>query len=230
LKENHRGITIALDGYAACGKSTLARDLSEALGYTFIDTGAMYRAVTWYAVREQLAGAPSDDWAKDLSALPFTFQIEQGRLDIHYQGVSLMEAIRDPSVSARVSEIASLSAVRYWLVHRQQLLGAHGGVVLDGRDIGSVVFPGAELKLFVTASLEERTRRRHAELVANGFGSSIDEVANNLLERDRIDSTRADSPLVPSPGVLWVDTTRMTRVDQLEVVLTAARDLIRRRI
>lgn len=230
MTRNKYGITLALDGYAACGKSTLARDLSGELGYTFIDTGAMYRAVAWCALQEGFSAHNPSDWEKCLPTLPLSFNLADGQLDIRYAGTSLEEAIRDPAVSTRVSEIASLSPVRYWLVQKQQQLGARGGVVLDGRDIGSVVFPGAELKLFVTASLEERTRRRHAELESKGFRTSLDEVRQNLLDRDHTDSTRADSPLAPSPGVVWIDTTRMTRTYQLQVALALARDLIARRI
>lgn len=215
-------IIIAIDGFAGCGKSTLARDLCAALGYAFIDTGAMYRAVTWHALSGNLAADPTLPWAGMLSALPLEFRQEGERFRILFDGEDIEGAIRSMEVARSVSAYAALSPVRAWLVRRQQELGRSGGVVLDGRDIGTVVFPEAELKLFVTAKLEARTQRRILDLQRQGLQADPDEVRENLVRRDTIDSSRADSPLQAAPDALWMDTSRMTRHGQLAIALAQA--------
>lgn len=212
-------IIIAIDGYAGCGKSTLAKDLCATLGYAFIDTGAMYRAVTWHALTEGLPPDPDLAWPSLLAALPLEFRQEEGRFRILFGGRDIEAELRSMEVARQVSAYAALSPVRAWLVRRQQELGRGGGVVLDGRDIGTVVFPDAELKLFVTADLEARTRRRILDLQRQGIEADPAEVRENLLRRDAIDSSRADSPLQAAPDALWMDTSHMTRPGQLAIAL-----------
>ena len=223
-------IIIAIDGFAGCGKSTLARDLCTALGYAFIDTGAMYRAVTWHALSHGLAADPALPWDELLGTLPLEFHQEQGRFRILFDGEDIEAALRSMDVARSVSAYAALSPVRAWLVRRQQELGRAGGVVLDGRDIGTVVFPDAELKLFVTADLEARTRRRILDLQRQGLDADPAEVRENLIRRDAIDSSRADSPLQASPDALWMDTSRMTRPGQLAIALAEVLSVIDRKI
>ncbi|HRW76272.1 MAG: (d)CMP kinase [Lewinellaceae bacterium] len=221
--ESFPRITIALDGFAACGKSTLAKDLCAALDYAFIDTGAMYRAITCWALREGVEPDASLPWARWLAGLPLEWQMSDGKFRVVLDGRDIEEEIRSMSVSARVSDIAALSAVRAFLVRQQQILGQHGGVVLDGRDIGTVVFPDAELKIFVTADKEVRIKRRFEELQAKGYSVTEAEVRANLAQRDHIDSTRLDSPLQAAPDVVWMDTSAMSRALQLQIALEEAR-------
>lgn len=222
-------ITIALDGYAACGKSTLARDLCEALNYSFIDTGAMYRAVTWWILDQQIHLDHAQPWPQILQDLPFDWILQDGTFRIFMNGKEMEEQIRSMDVSAQVSAVASVSGIRAFLVRLQQQLGRAGGVVLDGRDIGTVVFPDAELKVFVTAETEVRVERRLSELLAKGVHVTRSEVRTNLVNRDRIDSTRKDSPLQAAPDALWLDTSRMDRGQQLRIVLDKAADLVRKK-
>ncbi len=222
-------ITIALDGYAACGKSTLARDLCAALEYSFIDTGAMYRAVTYWILRQGISLDPNRPWIQILKDVPFVWHVADGIFRITYNGLDIETEIRSMEVSSRVSDVAAVSGIRAFLVRQQQLLGREGGVVLDGRDIGTVVFPDAELKLFVTADTEIRVNRRLAELIAKGTPVTRADVKANLDERDLIDSTRQDSPLQAAPDALWLDTSRMDRVQQLRIVLGRAQELVDKR-
>lgn len=222
-------ITIALDGYAACGKSTLARDLCAALQYSFIDTGAMYRAVTYWIINQDIDLDPHLPWIQVLQDLPFVWHVADGKFRITFDGKDIESEIRSMAVSSRVSDVAAVSGIRAFLVGQQQLLGRAGGVVLDGRDIGTVVFPDAELKLFITADSEVRVDRRLAELLGKGSAVSRSEVATNLMERDRIDSTREDSPLQAAPDALWLDTSRMDRAQQLRIVLAKALEILEKR-
>lgn len=222
-------ITIALDGYAACGKSTLARDLCDALQYSFIDTGAMYRAVTYWIISQNSELDPHRPWIQILQELPFVWHVVDGKFRITFDGHDIEAEIRSMAVSSRVSDVAAVSGIRTFLVRQQQILGRAGGVVLDGRDIGTVVFPDAELKLFVTADTEVRVDRRLSELLAKGTLVTRSDVANNLNERDRIDSTREDSPLQAAPDALWLDTSRMDRAQQLRIVLARALELVEKR-
>jgi CMP/dCMP kinase len=212
-------ISIALDGFAGCGKSTLARDLGQALGYSVIDTGAMYRAVTWRMMHDGLDPKDSLPWESLLDGWPFSFEVGKGAFRITFSGRLLGPELRSREVTAQVSRVSAIPMVRTWLVRRQQALARVGGIILEGRDIGTVVLPGAELRLFITASLEERARRRFLELQGQGGGESLQEVRASLERRDHYDCTRADSPLQPAPGVLWLDTTRLSREGQLRIVL-----------
>lgn len=183
----------------------------------------MYRAVTHWVLTEGIVPDAAMPWARWLADLPLEWHMSDGKFRVILDGRDIEEEIRSMAVSARVSEIAALSAVRAFLVRQQQILGQHGGVVLDGRDIGTVVFPDAELKFFVTADPEVRIRRRFEELQAKGFAISESEVRDNLAQRDHIDSTRADSPLQAAPDVVWLDTSSMSRERQLQVALREAR-------
>ncbi len=209
-------ITIAIDGYAGCGKSTLAKALAKALNYTFIDSGAMYRAVAFYCLEQ---GFISDD--DEIDSTQLLQQLDQISINLSpdqkvwLNNQDITEVIRSPKVAGVVSKVAAIKAVRTKLVELQRQMSVGGGIVMDGRDIGTVVFPDAELKIFVTASIEVRTQRRLAELKAKG--EDIDEVAvqQNLLDRDHQDSTRAESPLKQAAEAVVLDTSALNREEQL---------------
>lgn len=224
-------ITIAIDGYSSCGKSTLAKALSERLGYIFIDTGAMYRAVTLYAMRKGFIldkGLDKEALINELDAVNLRFELNSitGKPEILLNEENVEEAIRRPEVSANVSKVAAIREVRQKLVSQQRLMGLEGGVVMDGRDIGSVVFPHAELKLFVTADTEVRTKRRFLELRSKGIETSMEAVRSNLIERDHIDSTREESPLVQAADAIVLDNSNLTPDEQLEYSLNLVSKII----
>ena len=220
-------ITIAIDGFAACGKSTLAKDLAKALGYTFIDTGAMYRAVAFYCLEHQLITENGEFNAEQITAaLPLISIALSPDQKVWLNQVDVTEEIRTPKVAGIVSKIAAIKTVRIKLVEQQQAMGSQGGIVMDGRDIASVVFPKAELKLFVRASDEVRTQRRLAELRAKGETMSEAEVLANLKSRDLQDSTREESPLIQVPDAIVLDTSAHTRESQLEWALDIANQLL----
>lgn len=195
--------TIAIDGYSACGKSTLAKAMARQLGYRFIDTGAMYRMVTLYFLREKVDIDNGGAVAGALKGLRVDFV--PGSNHALLNGEDVEAEIREPAVSGFVSPVAAISAVRRWVVPQQREMGKSGGIVMDGRDIGTVVFPDADLKLFVTASIDVRTDRRLAEMNAKGVDTTREEVAANLLQRDHIDSNRADSPLRQADDAIVLD-------------------------
>lgn len=220
-------ITIAIDGFAACGKSTLAKDLAKALGYTFIDTGAMYRAVAFYCLEHQLITENGEYNAEQITAaLPLISIALSPDQKVWLNQVDVTEEIRTPKVAGIVSKIAAIKTVRIKLVEQQQAMGSQGGIVMDGRDIASVVFPKAELKLFVRASDEVRTQRRLAELQAKGESMSEADVLANLKSRDLQDSTREESPLIQVPDAIVLDTSAHTRETQLEWALDIANQLL----
>lgn len=220
-------ITIAIDGYAACGKSTLAKDLAKALGYTFIDSGAMYRAVALYCLEKQLIDENGvvDQAQLEKSITELRIEISSDQ-KVFLNQADITEAIRTPKVAAIVSKIAAIKVVRQKLVEQQQALGKAGGIVMDGRDIGSVVFPNAELKLFVTASDAIRTQRRLAELHSKGELQTEAEVLANLKSRDHQDSTRAESPLVQVADAIVLDTSELNREEQLAWALREVKKII----
>lgn len=189
----------------------------------------MYRAVTFCILQMGLDLNQDQPWGKILRELPLEWRVADGLFRIALEGADIEEKIRSMEVSSHVSEVASISAVRTFLVHQQQNLGRAGGVVLDGRDIGTVVFPDAELKIFVTADTEVRVQRRYQELQMKGISIQISEVRTNLEHRDHIDSTREDSPLQAAPDALWLDTSRMDRARQLRIALSAARTLLQKK-
>ncbi len=212
-------ITIAIDGHSSCGKSTMAKDLAKEIGYIYIDTGAMYRAVTLFAMQNGLitdAGIDEDALHNRMADILITFQLneETGRPDTYLNGICVEREIRTMEVSKYVSPIATLGFVREAMVELQRLMGEAKGVIIDGRDIGTVVFPNAELKIFVTASADVRAKRRFDELTAKGETCNFDEILANVVERDRIDSTRAISPLRKADDAIVLDNSNMTIPEQ----------------
>jgi cytidylate kinase len=212
-------ITIAIDGHSSCGKSTMAKDLAKEIGYIYIDTGAMYRAVTLFAMQNGLitdAGIDEDALRNRMPDILITFQLneETGRPYTYLNGVCVEREIRTMEVSKYVSPIATLGFVREAMVELQRLMGEAKGVIMDGRDIGTVVFPNAELKIFVTASADVRAKRRFDELTAKGESCNFDEILTNVVERDRIDSTRAISPLRKAEDAIVLDNSNMTIPEQ----------------
>jgi cytidylate kinase len=214
-------ITIAIDGYSSCGKSTMAKDLAREIGYIYIDSGAMYRAVTLYSLRHGFFTPQGIDEEALRQALPnvhISFQLnpETGRPMTYLNGENVENEIRTMEVSGHVSPIAALGFVREALVSQQQAMGREKGIVMDGRDIGTVVFPDAELKVFVTASPQIRAQRRYDELKAKGQEASFEEILHNVEERDRIDRSRAVSPLRQAEDALLLDNSHLTIAEQKE--------------
>ena len=209
----------------------MAKDLAKAIGYTYIDTGAMYRAVTLYALRHQLFAGDQIDEAALQAALPaleiaFRMNAESGRPDTYLNGENVEKEIRGMEVANHVSPVAALGFVRKALVAKQQAMGKEKGIVMDGRDIGTVVFPEAELKLFVTASPEVRAQRRVDELKAKGMPTSYEEVLVNVKQRDFIDSTRAESPLRQAPDAVVLDNSHMSLAEQKQWILAQYKRVI----
>lgn len=215
-----RKITIAIDGYSSCGKSTMAKDLAREIGYIYVDTGAMYRSVTLFAMRNSLFdedGSIKTDELKDrMNEINISFKLnsETGRPDTYLNGELVEKEIRTMEVSANVSKIAALPFVREALVAQQQAMGKEKGIIMDGRDIGTVVFPDAELKIFVTASAEVRAQRRYDELKVKGMPADFDDILKNVKERDYIDSHRETSPLHKADDALELDNSHMTIEEQ----------------
>lgn len=212
-------ITIAIDGHSSCGKSTMAKDLARRIGYVYIDTGAMYRAVTLFAMRHNLIANGQVDAAKlqeEMGNIHISLRLnpETQRPDTYLNSECVEREIRTMEVSRHVSLIAALPFVRSAMVEMQREMGKEKGVVMDGRDIGTVVFPHAELKIFVTASAEVRAQRRYDELTAKGEKCNYEEILENVKERDRIDSTREISPLRQAEDAIVLDNTHMTIPEQ----------------
>lgn len=212
-------ITIAIDGHSSCGKSTMAKDLARRIGYVYIDTGAMYRAVTLFAMRHNLIANGQVDAAKlqeEMGNIHISLRLnpETQRPDTYLNGECVEREIRTMEVSRHVSLIAALPFVRSAMLEMQREMGKEKGVVMDGRDIGTVVFPHAELKIFVTASAEVRAQRRYDELTAKGEKCNYEEILENVKERDRIDSTRETSPLRQAEDAIVLDNTHMTIPEQ----------------
>lgn len=212
-------ITIAIDGHSSCGKSTMAKDLAHRIGYVYIDTGAMYRAVTLFAMRHDLIANGQVDAAKlqeEMGNIHISLRLnpETQRPDTYLNGECVEREIRTMEVSRHVSLIAALPFVRSAMVEMQREMGKEKGVVMDGRDIGTVVFPHAELKIFVTASAEVRAQRRYDELTAKGEKCNYEEILENVKERDHIDSTRETSPLRQAEDAIVLDNTHMTIPEQ----------------
>ncbi len=224
-------IIIAIDGHSGCGKSTIAKELARELSYTYIDTGAMYRAVTLFALRNGLAADKKVDESALIARLgeieiDFRKNEQTGQNETYLNGENVEEEIRQLPVANHVSPVATIREVRVAMVRLQQKMGEKGGIVMDGRDIGTVVFPNAELKIFVTASAEVRAQRRYDELTAKGQQVDFNEILQNVVERDRIDSSRAASPLRQADDALFLDNSSMSRQEQFDWVLKQAQQRI----
>ena len=225
-------ITIAIDGHSSCGKSTMAKDLAREVGYVYVDTGAMYRSVTLFALRNGLFQGDKimeEELKRRMPEIRISFQFnaETGRPDTYLNGELVEQDIRTMEVSSHVSPIATLPFVREALVAQQQQMGRDGGVVMDGRDIGTVVFPHAELKVFVTASAEVRAQRRYDELKAKGMEADYQDILKNVQERDYIDSHREVSPLKQADDALLLDNSKMTISEQKEWLMERFREATR---
>lgn len=219
-----RKITIAIDGFSSTGKSTIAKELARYLGYIYVDTGAMYRAVSLYALQQNIIGKDHFEVARLIQELPnitlqFQYNEKLGFAEMYLNGVNVEKEIRTLEVSGYVSRVAEISEVRAKLVQQQQEMGKNKGVVMDGRDIGTVVFPDAELKIFMTASPATRAQRRFDELTAKGDAVQYDEVLENVIQRDHIDTNRKDSPLVKAEDAIEIDNSHLTREEQFDTVL-----------
>lgn len=224
-------ITIAIDGFSSTGKSTLAKQLAKHLGYVYVDTGAMYRAITLFAMQNGYITKDFFDKQTLINSLPsiklhFEFNSELGFAEMFLNNVNVEKEIRTIEVSSFVSKIAEVSEVRSKLVEQQQAMGKDKGIVMDGRDIGTVVFPDAELKVFMTASPETRAQRRFDELQAKGDKVSYEEVLKNVQERDYIDTHRDDSPLVIADDAIEIDNSYLTREEQFAAVLELVNEVI----
>ncbi|MBR6559567.1 MAG: (d)CMP kinase [Alistipes sp.] len=220
MMDNKKKIVIAIDGFSSCGKSTFAKAIAAKLGYIFIDTGAMYRAVTLYALEQGaiVEGVVDGERVEQLLGeveISFRFNAERGASDIYVNGVYAEDRIRGIEVSNCVSKVSSIGAVREKLVAMQQQMGSERGVVMDGRDIGTVVFPDAELKIFMTADPKVRAERRYKELTAKGDEVTMEEILENVISRDQADMTRAISPLRRAEDALELDNSYMSVEEQM---------------
>ncbi|MDD5151842.1 MAG: (d)CMP kinase [Flavobacterium sp.] len=217
-------ITIAIDGFSSTGKSTLAKELAKHLGYVYVDTGAMYRAVTFYAMQNEYIGKDFFDKellikSLDYIKLVFKFNSDIGFAEMYLNDVNIEKEIRTLEVSNYVSKVAEIPEVRSKLVEQQKEMGKNKGIVMDGRDIGTVVFPDADIKIFMTASATTRAERRYKELIQKGDNVSFDEVLKNVQERDYIDTHRDDSPLIKADDALELDNSNISKSEQFEKVL-----------
>lgn len=225
-----RHIVIAVDGHSSCGKSTVAKAVAKRLGIAYIDTGAMYRAVTLYALRHGLIKGGQPD-AEGIAArlddikITFSFDKELGRNTTFLNGEDVEDEIRGMEVSSLVSPVSAIPAVRAKLTDWQRAMGGEQSVIMDGRDIGTTVFPAADLKIFMTARPEVRAQRRYDELRAKGQEANLDEILRNVLERDRQDSTRAVSPLRKADDAITLDNSDMTREEQFDFVINKVKEI-----
>jgi cytidylate kinase len=220
----NKKITIAIDGFSSTGKSTLAKQLANNLGYVYVDTGAMYRAIALFAMQNEYIGAEYFDKESLVNSLPairlqFRYNPELGFAEMYLNDVNVEKEIRTIEVSSFVSKVATIAEVRAKLVEQQKEMGKDKGIVMDGRDIGTVVFPEAELKIFMTASATTRAKRRYDELQQKGDTVTYEEVLKNVEERDYIDTHRDNSPLVLAEDSIEIDNSHLTREEQFEIVL-----------
>ncbi|WP_291145752.1 (d)CMP kinase [Flavobacterium sp. UBA7680] len=225
-------ITIAIDGFSSTGKSTLAKQLAKQLEYVYVDTGAMYRAVAYFAMQNKFIGADFFDKETLIQALPniqleFRFNADLGFAEMYLNGENVEKQIRTIEVSNFVSKVAEISEVRAKLVEQQQEMGTNKAIVMDGRDIGTVVFPNAELKIFMTASAETRAQRRFDELQQKGDNVSYEDVLKNVMERDYIDTHREDSPLVIADDAIEIDNSYLNKEEQFAAVLELVNDVVK---
>lgn len=228
-------ITIAIDGFSSTGKSTVAKQLAAYLGYVYVDSGAMYRAITLFALKQNLIGDDYLNREELIKQLPdirlhFEFNALTKTAEIHLNDTNVATEIRSMEVSEKVSQIAEIPQVRKKLVQLQQQFGKNKAVVMDGRDIGTVVFPDAELKIFMTADAKERARRRFLEFQEQGKDIPFETIYENVMQRDHIDTTRADSPLIKAKDAIEIDNTHTNREDQFHILLQLAKDRIAGRV
>lgn len=226
-------ITIAIDGHSSCGKSTVAKEVAKALGYIYLDSGAMYRAVTLFALRNKLAANGKVDKEGLIDrmgevVIDFRYNPKTQQNETYLNGENIETEIRQLPVSEHVSPVATIAEVRQQMVVQQKAMGKNKGIVMDGRDIGTVVFPDAELKIFMTARAEVRAQRRYDELIAKGNEVKYADILLNVMERDRIDSGREASPLRQAPGALVLDNSDISRSEQLQWLLQKANETIAR--
>lgn len=221
-------IIVAIDGFSSCGKSTTAKLVARQLNYPYIDTGAMYRAVTLFFIQNHVSLTNPKEVEIALNHIQISFRrhAELGRNDTYLNGVNVEEEIRKMYVSEKVSDVSAVAAVRHGLVAQQKRMGKAKGIVMDGRDIGTVVFPQAELKIFMTADPIIRAQRRQLELLQKGELIGIKEIAENLKMRDHIDTTRAESPLRQAEDAIYIDNSLMTLDEQVELVVRLADEQI----
>jgi CMP/dCMP kinase len=217
-------IVIAIDGYSGCGKSTTARAVAGVLGYIYIDTGAMYRSVTLYFIDNHVSLTDPRAVSKALEQIDITFHYNAGKKvnEVYLNGLNVEKEIRGMEVSQRVSDVSAIKEVRHALVAQQRKMGKSKGVVMDGRDIGTVVFPDADLKIFMTADLYVRAERRQKELLGKGQLVALEEVIENLRSRDEIDTSRKESPLKKAANAIEIDTTHITFEEQIELITNLA--------
>ncbi|MDW8853081.1 (d)CMP kinase [Flavobacterium sp. MMLR14_040] len=225
-------ITIAIDGFSSTGKSTLAKQLAKELEYVYVDTGAMYRAVAYFAMQYEFIGTDFFDKSALIEALPkiqleFRYNADLGFAEMYLNGENVEKPIRTIEVSSFVSKVAEVSEVRTKLVEQQQEMGTNKAIVMDGRDIGTVVFPNAELKIFMTASAETRAQRRFDELQQKGDNVSYEDVLKNVVERDYIDTHREDSPLIIADDAIEIDNSYLSREEQFAAVLELINDVVK---
>ncbi len=224
-------IIIAIDGYSSCGKSTLAKQIAQKLNYIYIDTGAMYRAVSLYAAQNNIIDGNSLGVGKLLTSLPeikisFSYNLDTNKSETFLNGVNVEQDIRTIEISNHVSKIAQIKEVRQKMVQLQREMGAEKGLVMDGRDIGSVVFPDAELKLFMTASPQIRAQRRYDELKAKGDDVSFEDVMANITLRDNDDTSRTENPLIRAENAIIIDNSNITPEEQFKLALDYANKII----
>ena len=227
MKSDTSKIIIAIDGHSSCGKSTLAKELSKTLQYAYIDTGAMYRAVTLYLIQNKIALSDQSGIELALKNIKIHFENIDGQNTTFLNKENVEIEIRKMYVSEMVSPVATISTIRRAMVWQQQMMSTSKGVILDGRDIGTVVFPDAELKLFVTADIATRAQRRFLELKEKGIEVNLEEIAANLSERDHIDSNREDSPLKQAEDAVLIDNSNLSREEQLAMVSALVKQRIK---
>lgn len=222
-------IIIAIDGYSGCGKSTTAKEVARQLGYTYVDSGAMYRAVTLYFLENRIDPGDEAAVAAALREMEISFRIgDRGQTETYLNGDRVEDRIREMHVSGAVSRVSAIPTVRRAMVARQQSLGRERGIVMDGRDIGTVVFPDAELKVFLTADIRVRAERRLAELRAKGSDATLEAIMENLSGRDHADSTREDSPLRMAERAVEIDTSSITIAEQVSRVVSLAKAVLQK--
>lgn len=228
----NKKITIAIDGFSSTGKSTLAKQLAKELGYVYVDTGAMYRAIAFFSMQNNYIKTDFLDKEALINSLPdirlqFQFNPDLGFAEMYLNGENVEKQIRTIEVSNFVSKVAEIPEVRVKLVEQQQQMGKNKGIVMDGRDIGTVVFPDAELKIFMTASAQTRAQRRYDELIQKGDTVTFEEVLQNVEERDYIDTHRSNSPLVKADDAIEIDNSNLNREEQFELVSKLVKDKIK---